>query len=40
MIRGGKTYRIVTDSLGSVRLVVDAVNGGVVATMDYDEFGM
>jgi RHS repeat-associated protein len=39
MIRGGKTYRILSDHLGSPRLVVDTANGTVVHRMDYDEFG-
>jgi RHS repeat-associated protein len=39
MIKGGITYRIVTDHLGSVRLVVDAATGQVVQRMDYDAFG-
>ena len=39
MIKGGVTYRIITDHLGSPRLVVDAATGTVVQRMDYDEFG-
>jgi RHS repeat-associated protein len=39
MIRGGVTYRILSDWLGSVRLVVNASNGKVVQQLDYDEFG-
>jgi RHS repeat-associated protein len=39
MIRGGVTYRIVTDHLGSPRLVVDVTSGTVVQRVDYDEFG-
>ncbi|HSN99728.1 MAG TPA: RHS repeat-associated core domain-containing protein, partial [Candidatus Nanopelagicales bacterium] len=39
MIKGGTTYRIVTDHVGSVRLVVDAVTGAVAQRLDYDEFG-
>ena len=39
MIKGGNTYRLITDHIGSVRLVVD-INSGVVAErIDYDEFG-
>jgi RHS repeat-associated protein len=37
-IRGGITYHIVTDHLGSPRLVVDA-SGVVVKRLDYDAFG-
>ncbi|HLB36960.1 MAG TPA: RHS repeat-associated core domain-containing protein [Gemmatimonadales bacterium] len=39
MIKGGVTYRIVADHLGSVRLVVRATDGVVVQRIAYDEFG-
>jgi len=39
MVRGGVTYRIISDHLGSPRLVVDATTGAIVQRMDYDEFG-
>lgn len=39
MVKGGKTYRIVTDQLGSPRLVVDTANGEVVQRMEYDAWG-
>jgi RHS repeat-associated protein len=39
IINGGVTYRIVSDHLGSVRLVVNTTNGTVIQRMDYDEFG-
>ena len=39
MIKNGVTYRIISDHLGSVRLVVDVTTGQVVQRMDYDEFG-
>ncbi len=39
MIRGGITYRIISDHLGSPRLIVDSLAGAVVQRMDYDEFG-
>ncbi len=39
MVKGGVTYRIISDHLGSVRLVVDAQSGQIVQRMDYDEFG-
>jgi len=38
-IKGGVNYRILTDHLGSVRLVVNTAAGAVVQRMDYDEFG-
>ncbi|MGH7164136.1 MAG: RHS repeat-associated core domain-containing protein [Nitrospiraceae bacterium] len=37
--KGGTTYRIVSDHLGSPRLVVNTADGTVVQRMDYDEFG-
>ncbi len=39
MIRGGVTYRIVADHLGSVRLVVNVATGDVAQRLDYDEWG-
>ena len=38
-IRDGQRYRMLTDHLGSVRLVVDAQTGAVAQRLDYDEFG-
>jgi RHS repeat-associated protein len=40
MIKGGVTYRIITDQLGSPRVVVDVASGQVVQRLDYDEFGI
>jgi len=39
IVKTGRTYRIITDHLGSVRLVVDAETGGIAQRLDYDEFG-
>lgn len=40
MIKGGQTYRIIADHLGSPRLVVNEVDtGAIVQRMDYDDFG-
>jgi RHS repeat-associated protein len=39
MVRGGNTYRIVSDWRGSVRAVVDANAGTVIETIDYDAWG-
>jgi len=39
MIKGGVTYRIISDHLGSVRLVVNATDGSIAQRIDYDEFG-
>ena len=40
MVQGGVTYRLVTDQVGSVRLVVDATSGAGAQRVDYDEFGV
>jgi RHS repeat-associated protein len=39
MIKGSTTYRIISDHLGSPRLVIDTSTGAVVQRMTYDEFG-
>ncbi len=39
MVKAGVTYRLISDHLGSVRLVVNTENGDVVQQIDYDEFG-
>jgi RHS repeat-associated protein len=39
LIKGGSTYRLLTDHLGSVRLVVDVATGAIAQRLDYDEFG-
>ena len=39
MVKGGTTYRILSDQVGSVRLMVDATTGAVVQRIDYDAFG-
>jgi RHS repeat-associated protein len=39
MIRGGATYRIVSDHLGSPRVVVDVASGAIAESIGYDEFG-
>lgn len=39
LLRGGRSYRIITDHLGSPRLVIDAVDGTVIQELNYDEFG-
>ncbi|MBP6669029.1 MAG: hypothetical protein KA180_06240 [Gemmatimonadales bacterium] len=40
MLKGGSVYRLVTDHLGSVRLVVDTATGAVAQQIDYDEWGV
>jgi len=39
MVQAGVTYRIVSDHLGSPRLVIDTTTGAVAQRMDYDAFG-
>lgn len=39
LIRGGVTYRIVSDHLGSPRLVINTSTGAVAQRIDFDEFG-
>ncbi len=39
MIKGGDTFRILTDNLGSPRLVVNVSTGAIAQRLDYDEFG-
>ena len=39
MVKSGVTYRIISDNLGSPRLVVNTVDGTVLQRLDYDEFG-
>ncbi|MBK7575336.1 MAG: hypothetical protein IPP09_00355 [Elusimicrobia bacterium] len=37
--KGGGMYRIITDHLGSPRLVVNATSGAIAQRMDYDSWG-
>jgi RHS repeat-associated protein len=39
MVKNGVSYMMVTDQLGSPRLVVDSTTGDVVQRMDYDAWG-
>jgi len=39
LVKGGVTYRILGDQLGSVRLVVDSATGQIAQRIDYDEWG-
>ncbi|MEO8136183.1 MAG: RHS repeat-associated core domain-containing protein, partial [Betaproteobacteria bacterium] len=39
VVKGGTTYRLVTDYLGSPRLLVDAASGAIAGTMNHDEYG-
>jgi len=40
MVKAGVTYRIISDHVGSVRLVVNTTDGSIAQRMDYDEFGV
>lgn len=39
MMRGSTTYRILSDWLGSPRLVVNTETGAVAQRLDYDAWG-
>jgi len=39
MVTATATYRLITDHLGSVRLVVDTATGTIAQRLDYDSFG-
>ncbi|MBI3344898.1 MAG: RHS repeat-associated core domain-containing protein [Gammaproteobacteria bacterium] len=39
MIKGGVTYRIISDHLGSPRLIINTADGAIAQRMDFDEFG-
>ncbi|MBX3001211.1 MAG: hypothetical protein KF893_21995 [Caldilineaceae bacterium] len=39
LVKEGVTYRILTDHLGSPRLVVNTASGAIAQRMDYDSFG-
>lgn len=39
LIKNGTTYRIVSDHLGSPRLIVNTTNGNIEQRIDYDAFG-
>jgi len=40
MVKDGVTYKIITDQLGSPRLIVNADTGVVAQKIDFDEFGL
>ncbi len=39
MVQNGATYRLISDQVGSIRLVVNASTGAIVERIDWDEFG-
>ncbi len=40
MVKNGARYRIITDQVGSVRLVVNASDGSIAQRIDYDSWGI
>ena len=40
VVKGGAEYRIISDHLGSVRLVVRSSDGSIAQRLDYDPFGV
>jgi RHS repeat-associated protein len=40
MVKGGQSYRVIKDQVGSVRLVVNIADGTIAQRMDYDVFGV
>jgi hypothetical protein len=40
VIKGGNTYKIFSDQIGSPRVVVDVSSGSIVERIDYDERGI
>ncbi len=39
MVKGGVTYRIISNQLGSPRLVINTTDGSIAQRIDYDEWG-
>lgn len=39
IVQGANTYRLVTDYLGSPRLLINSASGAIVGSMSHDEFG-
>lgn len=39
VIKGGVTYRIISDHLGSPRLVINSADGTIVEAIEYDDWG-
>ncbi|NLT50105.1 MAG: RHS repeat-associated core domain-containing protein, partial [Ignavibacteria bacterium] len=39
IVKNDTTYRVITNHLGSVKLIVNAATGEIVQNIDYDEFG-
>jgi RHS repeat-associated protein len=39
VVKAGVTYRLITDHLGSPRIIVNTATGSIVGRADYDEYG-
>jgi RHS repeat-associated protein len=39
LVKGGGTYRVISDHLGSPRVIINVATGEIVQRMDFDEFG-
>lgn len=39
IVKGANTYRVLSDHLGSPRMVIDVATGMIAQRLDYDEFG-
>ncbi|MBI3768748.1 MAG: RHS repeat-associated core domain-containing protein [Deltaproteobacteria bacterium] len=39
LVKGGVAFRVISDTIGSVRLVVNAATGAIAQRLDYDTFG-
>ena len=39
LVKNGQTYRIISDQLGSPRLVINTIDGTIAQQLEYDEFG-
>jgi hypothetical protein len=39
VVKGDVTYGVISDYLGSVRLVVNTADGSIAQQLEYDEFG-
>jgi len=39
MVKGSQTYRLISDHVGSPRLIVNTQTGDIAQRLDYDEFG-
>ena len=40
IVKGGQTYRVISDLLGSVRMIVNANTGDIAQEITYNEFGI